>query len=273
MEFLDGVKLVDGIKEKLGKVAALQGKSVDDLMAENVAAMKEGTFRYKSIAEARQEQQRIRYYLAARDWLLTLNVPRLVYNWSPARLVTGPMEYVLTDAPVDLGRTLELLCLVEGDQIFQDGLFNGDCHPGNVMLLKDGRLGLIDYGQVKRMTVKERIIFAKLVLAHSRMDKKEVTRLCFSEMGTVTKRMDPEIAYLTSAFWVDRMTPDIMQDRNIHHFMEWVEACDPMVHLPEEYIFACRVSVLLRGMGKAFGLDVSLPYPYSSISSFTVLCF
>ena len=140
MEYLDGVKLVDGIKQKLGKVAALQGKSVDDLMAENVEAMKAGNFRYKSIAESRQEQQRLKYYLAARDWLLTLNIPRLVYNCSPARLLTGPMQYALTDAPVDLGRILELLCLVEGDQIFADGLFNGDCHPGNIMLLKDGRL-------------------------------------------------------------------------------------------------------------------------------------
>ena len=29
-----------------------------------------------------------------------------------------------------------------------------------------------------------------------------------------------------------------------------------MVHLPEEYLFAARVSVLLRGMGKAFGMNL-----------------
>lgn len=266
MEFLDGVKLVDGIKQKLEKVAALQGKSVDDLMADNVAAMKAGTFKYKSIAEAKSEQQRVKYYLAARDCLCTFNVPRLLYNYSPARLVTGPVQYSTTDTPLDLGRVLELLCRVEGDQIFIDGKFNGDCHPGNIMLLKDGRLGLIDYGQVKQMTVHERIIFSKIVLAHTRKDKKEVSRISFAEMGTVTKKMDPEIAYLSSAFWVDRMTPDIMQGRNIHAYMEYLEAADPMVHLPEEYIFACRVSILLRGMGKAFGLDVSRSVGHQSMS-------
>jgi len=45
------------------------------------------------------------------------------------------------------------------------------------MLLNDGRLGLIDYGQVKRMTLEERIIYAKLMVAHSRFDKEEVIRL------------------------------------------------------------------------------------------------
>lgn len=28
-----------------------------------------------------------------------------------------------------------------------DGAFNGDPHPGNILLTPDGKLGLIDYGQ------------------------------------------------------------------------------------------------------------------------------
>ncbi len=35
----------------------------------------------------------------------------------------------------------------------------GDCHPGNVLLLPDGRLGLIDYGQVKAMSTEQRIVY------------------------------------------------------------------------------------------------------------------
>ena len=41
---------------------------------------------------------------------------------------------------------------IHGEQVFVDGLFNADPHPGNVMLLhgtqSDG-VGLIDFGQVK----------------------------------------------------------------------------------------------------------------------------
>ena len=114
MEYLDGVKLVDGIKEKYGQLAAMQGKSFDDIMAENVAKMKAGTFKYKSLAESRREQERIKFYLTCRDWLFTLNVPRLLYNVSPVRMLTGPLRYSWTDEPLDLGKMLELLCVVEG---------------------------------------------------------------------------------------------------------------------------------------------------------------
>ena len=36
----------------------------------------------------------------------------------------------------------------QGYEILRLGVFNADPHPGNVLLMPDGRLGLIDYGQV-----------------------------------------------------------------------------------------------------------------------------
>ena len=39
------------------------------------------------------------------------------------------------------------------------------------MLLTDGRLGLIDYGQVKTMTAQDRVKYAKLIIAHRKHDK------------------------------------------------------------------------------------------------------
>ena len=258
MEYLNGVKLVDGIIRGLEKVAALQGKSVDELLEEQKAKITAGTLQYKSVEESRAAVQKLTRALIVNDCLFSYNPLRLLYNCSLFRLITGPTKYVWTPMPVDLGSTLELLCKVEGNQIFADGLFNGDCHPGNVLLLDDGRLGLIDYGQVKAMTIEERIKYAKLIIAHSRGNKEEVVRIHFDEMGTVTRKRDIETAYLFSSFWNDRNTPDVCGDMNIASFIDHLEARDSMVKLPEEYIFAARVSVLLRGMGKAFGLNLKM---------------
>ena len=106
------------------------------------------------------------------------------------------------------------------------------------------------------MTIEERIIYAKVIIAHSRGDKSEVIRLHFEEQGVRTKKMDPEIGYLFSAFYNDRDTEDVCQGMNIASFIDFLEAKDPMVQLPEAYIFASRVNLMLRGMGKAFGLQV-----------------
>jgi hypothetical protein len=38
---------------------------------------------------------------------------------------------------------------------------------GNILLLDDGRLGLIDFGQVKQFTDSQRVTFSKLIVALS----------------------------------------------------------------------------------------------------------
>jgi len=51
---------------------------------------------------------------------------------------------------------------------------------------------------------------------------------------------------------------DICQGMNISTFIDFLEAADPMVQLPEAYLLATRMSFLLRGMGKAFGLQLRM---------------
>ena len=46
-----------------------------------------------------------------------------------------------------------------------DGVYNADPHPGNVLVLSDNRVGIIDYGMVGRLTETQRRTIAKVVLA------------------------------------------------------------------------------------------------------------
>ena len=69
-------------------------------------------------------------YTLLSDVFLSYNPARLLYNLSPARILFGPIEYQWTVLPVNMGDTLRLLCDVHGYELFQCGIFNGDCHPG-----------------------------------------------------------------------------------------------------------------------------------------------
>ena len=97
--------------------------------------------------------------------------------------------------------------------------------------MKDGRLGLIDYGQVKKLTVAERTVYAKLILAHARNDRDEVVRIHFEEQGTKTKYMKPDIAYRMSSFYNDRDGEDVCSGMNMKSFIDWMEEQDPMIQL------------------------------------------
>jgi ubiquinone biosynthesis protein len=74
-------------------------------------------------------------------------------------------------------------------QLFTDGLFHGDPHPGNVIVMPGNRLGLIDFGLVGRLSkaMQESIIL--LVLAISLRDPDTVARLLY-KVGVPDERIN-----------------------------------------------------------------------------------
>ena len=264
MDYLEGIKLVDGIRKEFKKIAKLTGRSAEELEAEFKEKIKNGTFHFRTLEENQVERRKIQWYMTLNDCIFTPNLLKLAYNYSPLSFFTGPMKCEWSELPMDLGNVIEKLCLVHGSQIFEHGSFNGDPHPGNILLLKDGCMGLIDYGQVKHMTTEERIKLAKLTLAHSRMDKDEVVRIHFDELGVVTKYRNADVAYRMSAFYNDRDTFDVCQGMNMVDFLDYLEAQDPVVKLADPYLFACRVSLMMRGLGKAFGLQLRMSKMWES---------
>nr|WP_042192068.1 AarF/UbiB family protein [Kibdelosporangium sp. MJ126-NF4]CEL20465.1 Ubiquinone biosynthesis monooxygenase UbiB [Kibdelosporangium sp. MJ126-NF4]CTQ97690.1 Ubiquinone biosynthesis monooxygenase UbiB [Kibdelosporangium sp. MJ126-NF4] len=67
----------------------------------------------------------------------------------------------------ELARSL-LHCLLR--QVMRNGVFHADPHPGNVMLLDDGTLGLLDFGSVGRLDGSLRTGLQNLLLAIDRGD-------------------------------------------------------------------------------------------------------
>jgi ubiquinone biosynthesis protein len=60
--------------------------------------------------------------------------------------------------------------------VLQDGLFHADPHPGNIFVLPDGRLGLVDFGIMGRVTEENREHFASVLVALAGHDYDALTR-------------------------------------------------------------------------------------------------
>lgn len=55
-------------------------------------------------------------------------------------------------------------------QIFIDGFFHGDPHPGNLLVTEEGKITFLDYGIVGVLRPERRRVFADLLLAMTRRD-------------------------------------------------------------------------------------------------------
>ena len=123
--------------------------------------------------------------------------------------------------------------------------------------MPDGRLGLIDFGQVKEIDDAARLELARLIVALAKDDRAAVIAQ-MKHMGFRTKHMHDETLYLHAVFNFDRDTQDITGDRNVQQFMEYLAEVDPVENLPPQYLMAGRSALLLRGMGTLFAKPLAV---------------
>ncbi len=73
--------------------------------------------------------------------------------------------------------------------VVKDGIFHGDLHGGNLFVLEDGKLGLIDFGIVGRLSRKSRQQLSSMVLA---ILTEDFEALCYqyAELGSAGPTVD-----------------------------------------------------------------------------------
>jgi len=98
----------------------------------------------------------------------------------------------------------ELLLDVHGYQIFVNGVFNGDPHPGNILVLQNGQLGLIDYGQCYKLRNDDRLALAKIVkeVGSIEIDDEKVSSY-MREMGFIFRNYKDNVMKETAILFFD----------------------------------------------------------------------
>jgi len=129
-------------------------------------------------------------------------VPNVHWDFCSRRVLT--MDYIegirLSDhAQLDrAGLPRALLAERYASAIFEqalvEGFFHGDPHPGNVLALANGRLALLDFGMVGRLTPSAKRNFAAFVVALRNQSTKGVVR-AIGNMGIIPDTVDEDRLY------------------------------------------------------------------------------
>jgi len=154
-------------------------------------------------------------------------------------------------------------------QIFDDGFFHADPHPGNVLVLgppEDPVYGLLDLGMVGRLSPKMRDLTVDLMVAAFRGDYEAVAD-CLYAIGTATKKIDrdayrSEVAVLAERY-VGKQLKDIELSRMIRDLVS--TATKYGIEVPPDFLLVGKALMTMEGIGREIDpeLDVfaeSRPY-------------
>ncbi|CAM6044483.1 unnamed protein product [Sphagnum compactum] len=171
-------------------------------------------------------------------------------------------------------RAVEYLVHAYGQMLFVDGVFHADPHAGNLLLLADGRLGLLDFGQSKVLQNCVRIKLARMIQALANKEDGAIARalldlgLVFEDVygGVVSEsRLATMARILFDTCYVAEATVSPMSQDSLLR-------TTPLRAFNQAIWMVVRTLVILRGMCFALKMDLSataiwLPFARAALQS------
>ncbi|KAI9352863.1 ABC1 family-domain-containing protein [Obelidium mucronatum] len=209
MEFLKGIKLVDGVRnvgrewcERNGTtLEKFEAEMREKYMREGLPPAYDGTLTSDAI---------VQYSLS------------VFYNWTIGAVIPSwKISYRKSFIPMNTAHP----------------------HPGNFLLLEDGRLGMLDMGQIKTLTKDERIYIARLYKCLYENDLEELKKL--------------SVMFKMCRVGFDQDGRDVTDGLNLQQFVDKMYKQDPWEKTLDTLVMPMRVSLLIRGVGLMINHPVS----------------
>ena len=116
------------------------------------------------------------------------------------------------------------------------------------------KIGLIDYGQCKRLTKKERVQVAKLILSIANQESDEEIALHFRNLGIQTKNDSTPFLAEFGRLMFGSFQPKHLQ----HSWHKELHQTDQVVYFPKELSMVYRTCLLLRGLAMSLQFNPSV---------------
>jgi ubiquinone biosynthesis protein len=186
-----------------------------------------------------------------------LKVPRLYESLSSREILT--MERLhgakITEADYtqhDRGAVTQHLVESAFRQLFEDGLFHGDPHPGNVLVLEGpgNIIGLLDFGLVGRVNKAMQESIITLVMSVALRDADTASRLLY-RLGSGERRgslqnFRNDIDSILSKYLDKATLKEISADSLMRDLLDL--AVRYRIRVPKEYAVLARASILVEGI-------------------------
>ncbi len=146
------------------------------------------------------------------------------------------------------------------EMIYEHGFFHGDLHPGNILVEKDGRIALLDFGLVGRLTPQMRDNITDLLVGLIYSDYQKVADILY-EIGIkrtpvnydrfladVTTVMDENIVGLKlSEIEFGKLFQELVLGAKRHN-----------ISIPPDYTMLFKALMTVEGVGKQLDPDLDL---------------
>lgn len=193
-----------------------------------------------------------------------IKVPKIHLEYCTERILTQEEipgvsftdKEAIVKAGYDLEEIAEKIVTASLYQVFEDGYYHADPHPGNLMV-SDGKIYYIDFGIMGELQSHQKQFLISLLKAITSKDIGGLTEIMvmistsqgyIDEAGLYQELNQLYNRYLTAGFWaidLNKMFQDAM--RVAHKYK---------LSLPHELVLLIKTTILIQGMAQDFYPDM-----------------
>jgi ubiquinone biosynthesis protein len=196
-----------------------------------------------------------------------IHIPKVYWNYTNKRVLT--LEYIdgIKASRVDLldkqGLDRSKTSLVVGEafmqQVFDDGFFHADLHPGNILIMKDGTVAFLDFGMTGHLSSEMCDMFLDGLTALVNGDTSLLVEIS-RDMGCIdhhvdTRSLKADIDYFRSKYY-GRAQKNLDASVTIEEFIGILR--EHQIVIPHNVALLVRGMVAVEGFGLIINPDFNL---------------
>lgn len=195
------------------------------------------------------------------NWDLT-SQKILVMEWlEGVPILTADLKGIGHNGDVDAERRAitQILFRVFFQQLYIDGFFHADPHPGNVFYLNDGRIALLDCGMVGRLDPRTQDLLTEMILAIVGSDAQRCSQLTIKLTTAVRPvnlmRLESDYDYLLRKYYSQSLS-ELNFSQAFYEVLQAARKND--LRWPSNLGLYAKALANLEGLGRKFDPEVNL---------------
>ncbi len=154
---------------------------------------------------------------------------------------------------IDVQKMIHNIIEFYGDQLLIHGFFHADPHPGNILIRRDARIVLLDYGMVLEITSDFREDLLRIAIAGVRQDVDELINL-FYKLELLEPDVSPSVVKQAAQAIMSIHYDKALTQRQIQEITNQILGAFYRfpLRLPSSLVYILRTGVLIEGIGLAY---------------------
>lgn len=145
------------------------------------------------------------------------------------------------------------------NQAYRDGFFHADLHPGNIMVTKESKIALVDFGIMGRLPEKDRLAVSEILLCFINKNYMRIAEI-HEEAGYIPKDSDLDLFAKRSRIIGESIVGSSLKDISVAKTLEQIFGLTKKfgMETQPQLLLLQKTTIIVEGIGRMLNPELNM---------------